>query len=105
LICADESVKQQVSDLLSRDPAFKKSLEDLVCKPEYQQCLEDLVCDPGLRQGFEELNQMYLDEPVANTSKKKKKKKVVLVVGPMVGPILTMMLPVLVASVVAWLLL
>jgi hypothetical protein len=70
----DESVKQQISDLISRDPEFKKSLEDLVCKPEYQKCIEDLVCDPRLRQGFEELNQMYSDEPVANKSKKKKKK-------------------------------
>jgi hypothetical protein len=72
-LCTDESFKQHMSDLLSRDPEFKKSLEDLVCKPEYQQCLEDLVCDPGLRQGFEEVNQMYSDEPVANTSKQKKK--------------------------------
>ena len=75
-LCTDESVKQQVSDLLSKDPEFKKSLEDLVCKPEYQQCVEDLVCDPRLRQGFEELDKTSpWDKPVANKSKKKKKEK------------------------------
>lgn len=74
-LCTDESVKQQISDLISKDPEFKKSLEDLACKPEYQKCVEDLVCDPRLRQGFEELDEMYLNEPVANKSKKKKGRK------------------------------
>jgi len=75
-LCTDESVKQYISDLLSKDPEFKKSLEDLVCKPEYQKCVEDLVCDPRLRQGFEELDKTSpWDKPVANKSKKKKKGK------------------------------
>jgi hypothetical protein len=75
-LCTDESFKQHMSDLLSKDPEFKKSLEDLVCKPEYQQCVEDLVCDPRLRQGFEELDKTFpWDKPVANKSGKKKKSK------------------------------